>query len=35
MSTNHYHMSESTKQVLIVIAFFTTVALVTYFIFSS
>jgi hypothetical protein len=36
MSTNHdFHVSETTKQVLIVLGFFTTVAVVTYFIFSS
>jgi len=34
MSTNQYHISESTKQVLFVVVFFTTVALVTYFFFN-
>ncbi len=36
MATNHdYQMSETTKQILIVLGFFTTVAVVTYFIFSN
>lgn len=35
MSTNHYNMGEATKQTLIVIGFFTAIALITYFIFSS
>jgi hypothetical protein len=36
MSTKEQsHVSESTKQAVIVIAFFTAVALITYFIFSA
>jgi|GEM_PF-5401928 hypothetical protein len=34
MSTNQTQLSETTKQVLFVIVFFTTVALVTYFFFN-
>lgn len=35
MSTNQYNMSEATKQTLIIIGFFTAIALITYFIFSN